>query len=87
MFVKLLRREMSKGENGGRAFKNTQCQAIRLGIGIQVLPESSLRLSEQALHNLAAIDDFDRAVAGRHQFFVGDDPQLIVHGVGQILRD
>src|SRR3954452_25261313 len=42
--------------------------------------------AEQFGADLAAIDDLDGAIAGGHQFLVGDDAELVVDGRGQVLR-
>src|SRR5262245_54580398 len=43
-------------------------------------PVSRVDLPQQILHDLPAIDDFDGAVAGGHQLFVGVDAHLVVDG-------
>ena len=42
--------------------------------------------ASKLLANLAAVDDFDRPVARRHQLLVGDDAQLVIDRRGQVGR-
>ena len=47
----------------------------------QVCIIGNLELRQQFFANFAVLDDLDRAIAGRHQFFVGGDADGVVDGV------